>query len=122
MKKPTPTPSLADIYETAIRLAYTEFPSVPCPVGVPRAWIANYLMYRAGLEAELIAQLAETDRRTISASVLFIIEMLKYPSLAQALNILIRQMPAIPVIESGDVVPFPGPPALSKLSIHPVSV
>lgn len=114
------TPSLADVRETAIRLAYEDFPAVPCPVHVPRAWIANYLMYRAGLEAELIARLAEIDRRSVSASLLLVISMLKYPSVAQALNIAFRQMPVIPNFGSGVVVPFPGPPALSQASVHPI--
>jgi len=113
-------PCLADIYETALHLAYREFPRVHTPLHVPACLVANWLMYRAGLDAEFIAELSHRTRREVACGLAFVNGMRSYPHLEQALTGLLGKMPVLPIEDECEVIAFPGPSKLSRQKVVPL--
>ena len=96
-----------NIWLKAFDLAFNEFDKYTVPIRVPQAWLANYLMYRAGVSVDVMADLAGCERRQISHGIALVAGFMRYPSFAQAVTALVKQMPSAPAQYEAEIVQFP---------------
>ena len=88
---------------------------------MPVTWLAYYLLYRAGLTAEEIAQLAEVGRRHIARRLLICMALFKAEPIRSRIEALVAEMGRARWNEGSAVMlRFPGPSHLSAIEIEAI--
>jgi hypothetical protein len=119
MAVPT-NPTLADFYVAAAVLAAREIEAGATPVKLPAGPLIWLLLYRAGIAMEDIMLATDRPRREILSGLVLMLGLLKYPSIAQSITALQKEMPRLPLDEIGIVLTFPGPSTLSFAETSPI--
>lgn len=113
-------PILADFYVAAAVLAAREIEASATPVKLPAGPLIWLLLHRAGIAMEDIMLATDRSRSDILAGLVLMLGLLKYPSIAQRITALQKDMPRLPLDEIGTVLTFPGPSRLSFAAISPI--
>lgn len=113
-------PILADFYVAAAVLAAREIEASATPVKLPAGPLIWLLLHRAGIAMEDIMLATDRPRREILAGLVLMLGLLKYPSIAQRITALQKDMPRLPLDETGTVLTFPGPSRLSFAEVSPI--
>lgn len=112
-------PVPADFWLTAAGLAWRETEVQATPISMPFSPLIYLLMARAGLCVGDIVMASGQSRENVLRGIELMMNLTRIPSVAQRVASLQKEMPRLPIENTGEVVVFPGPSVLSFAVVIP---
>lgn len=114
--------TVGELVDAAVELALNLAAHGGMTVHFPVSFSTQYLLYRAGMDHVQIAELYDTTPGVVANRIGLVMEMMKYPSVAQAMTAAVKHMPKLPPVETCEIIRFPGPSRLATTVVEPLTV